>query len=318
MARFDFKLAKKLQRVEIIRSHELIDREISAFVPDEDDFDDLEIEEEPEEEEIIEEEPEPVPADLKFFDYYTITNPGAPVQISLDKIPEESMLLDDVKKEVQHAYDRGFDDAQQVTTNTFETQIIKHQEQILKFDKVIAELKEQYHGDLDALEKSIITLSSLVAGHILEREINEDDNIVIGQVKKAFRELDNEKVFRIRINPDNVSTLKEVRITLEADNSIMKNIEIIPDNSIDKGGCILETSAGMIDGKISTQLEKLHQKLSGVPINNHRLDTQAHDESAISVDSIKEDELTNPENPENNSADQIYSDDGENIQETEE
>jgi flagellar biosynthesis/type III secretory pathway protein FliH len=39
---------------------------------------------------------------------------------------------------------------------------------------------------------------------------------------------------------------------------------LIPDETIDQGGCVLETSAGFIDARMKTQLEKIKYSLDTV------------------------------------------------------
>ena len=48
----------------------------------------------------------------------------------------------------------------------------------------------------------------------------------------------------------------------------IENIQIVVDNAIENGGCIVETTTGFIDGGISEQLESLRRKLKDGALKN--------------------------------------------------
>ncbi len=286
MAKVTLKIPRKLHHVEILSSEKLKTAKIKPFIVthtfqdfDEDNtekpvelfFRERDFEEElsPEQEPLPQEEPEvQEPQYIQFMEYRTVCRDEKPQKISLDRVQLEEMLpISEVREEVQHAYDRGFDDAQQLTTNTFENQILKLQERVSNFDYVILELRDQFNKELDKVARSIASTSIMVASHILNREVSTDSMIVVEQARKAVSSLDKDLVFRINVHPNNVKLLEEVRITLDYDKSKVENIQIVPDESVDEGGCVLYTSAGTIDSRISTQLESLDKALNQLSLN---------------------------------------------------
>jgi flagellar biosynthesis/type III secretory pathway protein FliH len=108
----------------------------------------------------------------------------------------------------------------------------------------------------------------MIAGHIIEREISADSDIVINQVKKAINSLDNDVIFKIRIHPDNVDILYNIKSELITDKSLLEKVVITPDHSVDPAGCILETSSGLVDARLKTQLEKVEHTLKQVQITH--------------------------------------------------
>lgn len=280
MAKVTFTVPRKLSRVEVLSSELIKSRKIKPFISDhkfqqfdkdkqkpegglffsEDDF-------------AADSKPDNRPAEepkeyVEFHGRRIFCMDEKPMQISFARVPsEETLPLSEVREEVQHAYDRGFDDAQQLTTNTFENQILKLQERVRSFDYLVVELKEQFNKELDKVAKAIGSISVMVAGHILGAELKSNPEIVINQVKKAIGSLDKDMIFRIHVHPDNVKMLEDVRITLDYDKSKTDGIQIIPDESVDDGGCILYTSAGTIDSRIRTQLESMEKTLSQVSMN---------------------------------------------------
>lgn len=199
-----------------------------------------------------------------FIEEFCISEANQPLEISLKKIPDETLPLEAVKIEVQNGYDRGFDDGQQVGRSFFETEIQKQQEWIKNFDSVTIELRKRFVEEINKLEDSVIDLSLLISEHILEKEIEKDPNIVIEQVRKAINMLKDDTIFKIHIHPDNYEILNKVKSSLISDKAEEEQLQIIPNNSVDKLGCILETSAGIIDSRIKKQLEKVQRSFLNI------------------------------------------------------
>ena len=44
----------------------------------------------------------------------------------------------------------------------------------------------------------------------------------------------------------------------------IKNVHVVEDSSVDRGGCIVETDFGAIDARISSQLAELETKILGI------------------------------------------------------
>ena len=67
------------------------------------------------------------------------------------------------------------------------------------------------------------------------------------------------------VDISNQSSKEGIRIVLElkkgADVENIKNISVVEDSSVDRGGCIVETDFGAIDARISSQLTELEQRI---------------------------------------------------------
>lgn len=174
---------------------------------------------------------------------------------------EEKISLTELQEEVQKAYDQGFTDGQETTRATFQAQIQQHQRWLRNLDSVIADLRSQYTKSILDMEETVISLSIMVAKHVLEREVSLDSEVIITQVRKAINTLDNDIIFKIRLHPSNIETLEKAKSRLINDAAMAKQVLLIADESIDQGGCVLETSAGTIDARIKSQLMKISESL---------------------------------------------------------
>ena len=192
---------------------------------------------------------------------FSISNLDTPVQLSLDKLSKYSFPLEEVEKQVQEAYDKGYSDGHQIATATLQGEIEINQKRIRRFDEVVDDFKKKYNNEINQLQKTLPKLAVIIAKHILEREAGSEKNIVIEQTKKAIESLDDEYIFKILLNPEDVEILKKSKSKLMHDSSALEKVIIAADNTIEKGFCILETSTGKVDAKLSTQLDIIQTQL---------------------------------------------------------
>lgn len=295
MSRLKIKVPQKLHRVEIIHAKDLIEREVRSYLPpmppeeplpmpedeifetlesfDLDHFDSLAKDNSPENsDDTYLQEEIAVPVQPVFYQQIKFAGMNEPIKLKTNNIAKHTLPIEDVQIEVQHAYERGFDDGQQLTRNTFEIELQKQQDWIKNIDQVTEELRSQYATETANIERTIASLSVMVAEHILGHEVSAASDIVLEQVKKAFATLDEEEVFKIRVHPETIEILENVKSSLSETSSSMTDVKLIPDLSVDKGGCILETSSGTIDARLKTQLQRLHKSLDKVLVNDQLTD----------------------------------------------
>jgi flagellar biosynthesis/type III secretory pathway protein FliH len=196
-----------------------------------------------------------------FTEIYTISDNNEPIQITTDienQIKNQNKNLIDAEffeKNIQESYDKGYRDAQEVALLNAREKIIEIHSYIRRIDNFMLELRKHYSEQLIYTKNKIIEIGKNVAEVILDDEINNNENVVIKQIEKVFAEINNEKVFEIRINPADYAVLNEIQSNLIKPNN--NTIEFIIDNNIERGSCILNTALGNIDATIKKQLNKL-------------------------------------------------------------
>lgn len=204
----------------------------------------------------------------KYWNEFVISNEGKLLELDLSKVSEDSVPISVAKEEIQHAYERGMEDGQMQAFATYKTEIEKYQEWIRRIDSVTDELKREHLFAIKNFEENMIELSCSIAETILDDEITKDNSIVIKQVRGAIASVHNEKIFKIHVNPELVKILEEVKSTLLLDHQEANKIEIYPNPSVPIGGCLLETSGGLLDARIKNQLRKIYKELE---IENDRV-----------------------------------------------
>lgn len=259
MAELSLKIPRKLHRVEIIRAKDFDRFSIpieSESITEDEVFEQDDISKDSKELKFIK---------TQFYQEFSFPESDRPHPNSQPVIPLETLPVIEVNKAIQEAYNNGFVDGEQLVRNSYDTEIQKHQEWIRNIDEVVENLKSEYYQQLIKIEDSVVSLAIMVAEHILNKEISIDSIVVVEQTKKAIESLDNDTIFKIHLNPRDIKILEESKSLLTKDTSKIDKVVLNPNESVEPGGCMLETSAGMIDARIKTQLEKIENSLISVP-----------------------------------------------------
>ncbi len=266
MQKIVVKIPKRKQKVRIIRTDELIERELRNVQSWQDEIDELIDIPEPEPEPIIECDKQIIePVRTVFTETFVINESNQPIEISLKHIPqEESLPVSEVMIEVQSAYDKGFIDGQDSSNAAYISEINKYKDWIRRIDNLTRNLKKKYLIELESLEKSIVPISIMIAEKIIETEVSNNGEMVINQVKQAIQRIGDEDIYKITLNPEDIDILKDVKSDLVSDPSKIRNVEISGDAKIERGFCVLSTGAGIIDARLSTQLKKLSGTLEDI------------------------------------------------------
>ncbi|MGB9771292.1 MAG: FliH/SctL family protein [Candidatus Kapaibacteriota bacterium] len=201
-----------------------------------------------------------------FISYFSIKNLNKPIEIDLSKVKKLELTPEEIQNQVQSAYNKGFEDGQQVTQMAITEEFNKFEERVRSIDEVAENLIGEFSKQIRELKKIIVPLAIKISEHIIRNEVQTNPAIIEKQIEKALETIDNEKILNLRLNPIDAETLRKVKSKLLTDPKIY-GIEIILDPQIEQGGCILETEVGKIDATIESQLKKIETHLKNTIID---------------------------------------------------
>ncbi|HEY9179974.1 MAG TPA: FliH/SctL family protein, partial [Candidatus Baltobacteraceae bacterium] len=135
-------------------------------------------------------------------------------------------------------------------------------EEMLETMRGLVEMaRVERHKIIETAEPEIVKLSVAIAERILNQHVALDPNTVLEMTKSAITRLVNRETVTVRVNPADVETMREHRDKLMTMNDI-DNLRVIEDQRVDRGGVLIETDAGTIDAKMSTQLREVRRLLA--------------------------------------------------------
>ncbi len=112
------------------------------------------------------------------------------------------------------------------------------------------------------LDKCLLDLVAGMAAMVVKHEISENVRVCLkGQIEACLELMDRELPVRIRLNPLDADLLDEL---LSGDSDLagrLADVKVVRDQSVDRGGCIMETARRALHATISGQLEQLKKIL---------------------------------------------------------
>lgn len=114
---------------------------------------------------------------------------------------------------------------------------------------------------LAANETVVVQLAMAVARKVVGETANIDPTAVLQSAREAIRSARGEQKLRLRVRPEDESIVLQQTIELKRSNSEIGEIQVVVDESIALGGCIVESPLGTIDAQFSTQLQSLERAI---------------------------------------------------------
>lgn len=116
------------------------------------------------------------------------------------------------------------------------------------------------HKIVEDAEPEIVKLAMGIAERILHKAVEVDREVVIAITKAAISELVDRESITVRVNPADLERMKQHRDSMLALGET-KHMRVIEDQRVDPGGVVVETDAGTLDAKISTQVDEAKRVL---------------------------------------------------------
>ena len=111
----------------------------------------------------------------------------------------------------------------------------------------------------------ILDISVDIAKKIIKKELESDPQTLINTIVDVLRSVSkNEAKINIRVHPHAVQFIKDTIPNITYQYGIDSKINVISDPSVDEGGCVFQTSNGIVDASIDTQMEIIKKALQGI------------------------------------------------------
>ncbi len=156
------------------------------------------------------------------------------------------------RRELQDATDRARRDAEANFARKLESEVEPWLRRLATSIEDIATVKSRY---LAESEEKIVRLAIAIAQRILHREIQIDATALVGLLKAAVNKSELREVQRIVLNP---LDLEAVQPHLERLN-LPPRIEITAERSLERGALLIESTMGVLDASILSQLDEVER-----------------------------------------------------------
>lgn len=129
--------------------------------------------------------------------------------------------------------------------------------------EAVAQIKQARQAFLAEWEKSVLSLAGAIATRLVRQAVIETPQLAAPLIRETLELAAKAPRVRIRLNPEDEKTLRPVVTQILQELSLAATGEIVPDQSITRGGCRVETEFGSIDQQFESQLARIIEELTG-------------------------------------------------------
>ena len=128
-----------------------------------------------------------------------------------------------------------------------------------KVDAALSTLRAQADHLAEQARADAIEIGFQVARKILETELRQSPEALFALVRSAVRRAGESRRIVVRLAPDDAALLRSEDGRSALDGVTAARVEYLPDPSLQRGDCLVETDFGQVDGRLSTRLSEIRR-----------------------------------------------------------
>jgi flagellar assembly protein FliH len=173
-------------------------------------------------------------------------------RFNLDKVK------DAVTKKVQIAehksYEKGLSDGVRSGRELQKNETLQTLQAMASIVKETVKLKKSI---LENAEQQIIQLSLAIAEKVIHLEVTTNREVIRSVLKDAIKNIGDRENMKIRVNPQDFHFMLEIKSDFLHGFDGIKNIVFEEDESILRGGAVIETLCGEVDARLDQQYNEI-------------------------------------------------------------
>ena len=172
--------------------------------------------------------------------------PSAVIAVESPKPPVDPALVE--KTAYENGFRQGEKAGMEIAEQKIEAVMRRYAEAILEVSRLRSTLYMQ-------VEHEVVKLAVEVAKKIVHREIQADPDIIQTLVRVALSHVAEKSAVTIHLSPTDYNCLLERRAELSQAEG--RDISLLADKSIERGGCLIQTECGDIDARIEEKFREV-------------------------------------------------------------
>ena len=174
--------------------------------------------------------------------------------------PHAGVSAAELSNREQAAYQRGLREAE----DRFKEQLEALSGQSARvLEKSLTEFDQLQRKIFADAEKQVAKLALEIAKKIVRREVRIDEQIVLAMIKVAMSYVSDGRKIKARVNPADLKTIRTHFPRGGDFESSSPPPEWVADPAIERGGFVIESDVGMVDGRLGQQFQEIEKSFFG-------------------------------------------------------
>ncbi len=164
-------------------------------------------------------------------------------------------MQETLEKTSDESYKRGFEEGKNEARQSMESEINQERDKIIQSLITLENALKQSQVHLEALEKELSSIAIDMAKEVIVKEIEENSQkVALELTKSLLSNIMEATQIGIKVNPIDYVFLKENLKDRE-------KIQIEADNAVSRGGVVISSNLGNLDGNIMSRYKMLKQSV---------------------------------------------------------
>jgi flagellar assembly protein FliH len=129
-------------------------------------------------------------------------------------------------------------------------------------ERLVTEVNELKGELLAEWERSTVKVSTAIAERIIRREVKLEPQITLDLVSESLRLATGAAEITVHVSPSDYEHLGSQVESVAAALAQLAPSEIVADETVSPGGCLVTTRYGEIDQRIESQLKRIEEELT--------------------------------------------------------
>lgn len=163
-----------------------------------------------------------------------------------------------IKESKEQGYREGYDEGYKQGYNEGYNQGESVADELIKEANAIkTDCLNEREEILASIEREAIELVLNICEKVINNKLDQDKESIIHLILKGLESLNARDSVVVRVSTEDYDVVDLSKEKILAKASLVDSIEVKADSSLNKGGCIIETTKGIVDVSIDSQLQRM-------------------------------------------------------------
>ena len=183
--------------------------------------------------------------------------------------PEELLkrAREESRRIAEEARSTGFEQGRR---EGWETGRAEAESLVVQARRLMEQAKSEKNEILKEAEPELLRFAMAVARKVIRQELAREPHAVVDTVAEALCRVRGDEEVKVRVNPRDAALIEENRERLASASRRNRRWTVIEDESVEAGGCVVETSSGNIDARVDRQVSRIERVLEEAISREHR------------------------------------------------
>jgi flagellar assembly protein FliH len=161
----------------------------------------------------------------------------------------------------QEFYEKGFSDGIRKGRD-LEKSVSRQTLQAMSL--IVKEMSALKKSTLESMEGEIVQLSLAIAEKVIHLEAATNQEVIRGVLREAIRNIGDRENMKIRVHPQDFQFMMEIKSDFLQSFDGIRNVTFTEDESIRRGGAIIEAVCGEVDARLDQQYQEIKAAMTAV------------------------------------------------------